>query len=217
MKKAKGVFVNLILKLLRSIPAMILAAAVLGMAAYVVCVNVIPLGYCATAEFSVADAEARSYFYSDGFYSDVAEEYTATVGNLSPETAKQLFVLYPRGNGGYTLSVKTTSPEVSYGLQNVILAVAEKYAETNGGSYALTEADGIPTSLSRGDIAFYIVAAAVIGALIVLISAVRKGLALSVIGSEKEFTRVTDIRLLGTVPYSANPLTRHKPAKAKTE
>ncbi len=218
MKKAKGVFVNLIGKTIKAIPAIILAAVIFGMAAYVICVNVIPLGYCAKGEFSISENQWILLKENDAFYSRVAEEYSASEGNISTETAKRLFSLLTLDGEKYTVRVKATSPEVSYGLMNSVLTVADEFAGENGGSYFLIHADNIPTLLSRGDmLIYYVLAAAIIGAALVLISAMKKGLALSVVESEKEFTRVTNIRLLGTIPYSAHPLTRNKPSKAKSE
>jgi len=214
MKKTKGVLLNLIINLAKSLPAIILAAAVFAMAAYVVCVNIIPIGYCSEAEFSLSGVEGLK---DDGFYADVAEEYSSLSGILSADRAKKLFTLTQKGEGMFLLLVKTTEPETSYALMNAVLAVAERIAAEQGGSYSLISSDGIPTSLSRGDISPYIFAAAAIGAAVLLFSALKKGLACSAIGSEKEFTRIMKVKLLGTLPYSAHPLSRHKPVKAKSE
>lgn len=216
-KKKNGVFAEILLKILKFLPLMVLVACACGMIAFVLCSHFLDKEYVSNGSFraltgnsSSANNQAASLINNNyDFYARVAGHYNLESENkLSAANIKNsLFI--SANDDEVKIIVSDSDPVVAFDILTSVHESLAEHFELFGSKFEISDIywDTQPsTHFSMNKIYFYIVIAAVIGFTVVLIIAIAKGAVRGKISSAKEFKRNYKSDICVVMPFVANPV-----------
>ncbi len=216
-KKKNGIFFEILLKILKFLPLMIIVACACGMIAFILCSHFVNKEYVSTGSFralsknhSVINDQAESLIKNNyDFYARVAGNYNLkTDSKISAAYVKKC--LYISSNdSAVKIIVSDSDPVIAFDILSSVRESLDVHFEIFNAQIELDNVywDMQPsTHFSMNKMYIYILASAAIGFLIVFITAIAKGAVRGKIASVREFQRNYRSDFCIVLPYVNYPV-----------